>query len=109
MKRHHRAKVTEGSGNIFADLGFADPGREQLRASLMLQIYRIIKSRGLTQKQAAAVLGVRQPQVSILMRGQSGNFSAERLMDFLTALGQNVEVTLKPASKKHGEVIVLVA
>jgi predicted XRE-type DNA-binding protein len=58
----------------------------------------------LTQAEAGAILGIRQPHVSGLMRGQSGNFSVERLMDFLTALGQDVEITVRPASKAHGGV-----
>jgi len=102
-----RSKVTESSGNIFADLGFADPAQEQIKAHLMLQIYRIIKKRKLTQTQAAEILGIRQPHVSGLMRGQSGAFSVERLMEFLTALGQDVEITVRPTRKEHGEVSVV--
>jgi predicted XRE-type DNA-binding protein len=97
-------RVKEGSGNVFADLGFRHPEREQFKARLTLQIYRLIKQRGLTQAKAGAILGIRQPHVSGLMRGQSGNFSVERLMDFLTALGQDVEITVRPASKEHGGV-----
>jgi predicted XRE-type DNA-binding protein len=82
--------VKEGSGNVFADLGFPHPEREQLKGRLRLQIYRLIKDRGLTHAKAGAMLGIRQPHVSGLMRGQSGNFSVERLMHFLTALGQDV-------------------
>lgn len=104
MKKNHAIRVKEGSGNIFADLGFPNPEREQLKARLTLQIYRLIKYRGLTQAKAGAILGIGQPHVSGLMRGQSGNFSVERLMDFLTALGQDVEITVRPARKEHGGV-----
>ena len=107
MKAKRSTKVTESSGNIFADLGFADPAQEQIKAHLMLQIYRIIKKRMLTQTEAAEILGVRQPHVSGLMRGQSGAFSVERLMEFLTALGQDVEITVRPTRKEHGEVSVV--
>ena len=107
MKTKRTAKVTESSGNIFADLGFADPAQEQIKAHLMLQIYRIIKRRKLNQTEAAEILGVRQPHVSGLMRGQSGAFSVERLMEFLTALGQDVEITVRPTRKEHGEVSVV--
>ena len=107
MKAKRSTKVTESSGNIFADLGFADPAQEQIKAHLMLQIYRIIKKRKLTQTEAAEILGVRQPHVSGLMRGQSGAFSVERLMEFLTALGQDVEITVRPTRKEHGEVSVV--
>ena len=105
--RAKRSNVTASSGNIFADLGFADPVQEQIKAHLMLRIYRIIKKRKLTQTEAAEILGVKQPHVSTLMRGQSGAFSVERLMEFLTALGQDVEITVTPTRKEHGEVSVV--
>ena len=109
MKKRTTVRVEEGSGNVFADLGFANPGQEQLKARLILQIYRTIKSRELTQAQAGEILGIRQPHVSSLMRGQSGAFSVERLMDFLTALGHDIEISVRPARKKnHGELSVLV-
>src|ERR1019366_7170391 len=104
MKKNSTIRVKVGSGNVFADLGFPHPEREQLKARLTLQIYRLIKDRGLTQAKAGAILGTRHPHVSGLMRGQSGNFSVERVMDFLTALGQDVEITVRPASKGHGGV-----
>ena len=72
----------KSSGNVFADIGFPNPDREQLKPYLTLQIYRIIKSRGLTQAEAGAILGIKQPHVSALMRNRSGNFLVERLMDF---------------------------
>ena len=103
-KTNNRIRVTEGSGNVFADLGFPNPERELLKARLTLQIYRLIKDRGLTQAAAGAILGIKQPHVSGLMRGQSGNFSVERLMDFLTALGQDVEITVRPTRREHGGV-----
>ena len=104
MKKSSKIRVKEGSRNIFADLGFPNPDREQLKARLTLEIYRLIKRRGLTQAKAGAILGIKQPHVSSLMRGQSGNFSVERLMDFLTALGQDIEITVRPTRKEHGDV-----
>ena len=109
MKRKTPIRVEESSGNVFRDLGFPDPERELLKARLTLRIYRLIKQRHLTQTEAGKVLGIKQPHVSGLMRGQSGAFSAERLMDFLTALGQDVEITVRPARRDHGQVSVLVA
>jgi predicted XRE-type DNA-binding protein len=107
MAKKAKARVTESSGNVFADLGFPNPQREQIKAHLTLRIYRLIKERGLTQTQAGEVLGIKQPHVSVLMRGQSGTFSVERLMDFLTLLGQDVEITVRPKRKSHGEVSVV--
>jgi len=108
-KKRARIRVKEGSGNVFADLGFANPEREQLKARLTLEIYRLLKKRDLTQAGAGVVLGIKQPHVSSLMRGQSGAFSVERLMDFLTALGQDVEITVRPTRKHHGAVSVVLA
>ena len=99
----------ESSGNVFADLGLPHPEQELLKARLTLQIYRIIKARRVTQTQAGEILGIRQPQVSLLMRNRSGNFSVERLMDFLTALGHDVEVRVTPTRKAHGQLSVVVA
>jgi len=103
-KKRTRMTFEKSSGNVFADIGFANPEREQLKAHLTLQIYRISKSRGLTQVEAGAILGIKQPHVSALMRNRSGNFSVERLMDFLIALGQDVEITVRPTRKEHGQV-----
>src|SRR5262249_48083898 len=94
-------------GNVFADLGLPNPEQELLKAKLTLQIYRLIKKRGLKQAEAGKILGIKQPHVSSLMRNRSGSFSVERLMDFLTALGQDVEITVRPTNKEHGEVFVV--
>lgn len=99
----------EGSGNVFADLGLPHPEQDLLKARLTLQIYRIIKARDLTQLQAGEILGIKQPQVSLLLRNRSGTFSVERLMDFLTALGHDVEIRVKRTRKAHGQMSVVVA
>ena len=102
------ATVTESSGNEFADLGLPNPEQELMKARLTLQIYRIIRELGLTQAQAAKALGIKQPHVSLLMRNRAGSFSAGRLMQFLTALGQDVEITVRPARKEQGEMSVMI-
>jgi predicted XRE-type DNA-binding protein len=101
--RKMSARVTKGGSNVFADLGLPNPEQELLKARLTLQIYKIVKERGLTQAQAGALLGIKQPHVSALMRNRAGNFSIGRLMEFLTALGQDVEITVKPTRRAHGE------
>jgi predicted XRE-type DNA-binding protein len=101
-----RVRVENSSGNVFADLGLPHPEHELLKAKLTLQIYRLIKERGITQTEAGKILGIRQPHVSALMRNRAGNFSVERLMEFLTALGQDVEISVRPA-KGQGEVSVV--
>ena len=96
-----------GSDNIFADLGLPHPEQDLLKARLTLQIYRIIKARDLTRAEAGEVLGIKQPQVSLL-RNRSGTFSVERLMDFLTALGHDVEIRVKRTRKPQGQMSVVV-
>jgi predicted XRE-type DNA-binding protein len=85
--------------------GAEKPNAEQelLKAQLALQIYRIVKQRGLTRTQAAKALGIKQPHVSLLMRNRAGTFSVGRLIDFLTALGQDVEITVRPTRKQRGD------
>ena len=101
--RKMSARATKSGGNVFADLGLPNPEQELLKARLTLQIYKIVKERGLTQAQAGALLGIKQPHVSALMRNRAGNFSIGRLMEFLTALGQDVEITVKPTRRAQGE------
>jgi predicted XRE-type DNA-binding protein len=95
-KRKYEISVTAGSGNVFADLGFAEPEEELAKAQLASHIRSVIKRRRLTQVGAAAIMGVDQPKVSALLSGRLANFSSERLMRLLTALGQGVDILVKP-------------
>jgi predicted XRE-type DNA-binding protein len=97
MKRAYE----KSSGNVFADLGLPHSEQELLKAGLTVQIYRTIKKRGLTQKMAAELLGATQEQVSTLIRCRPVSVSIGRLMEFLTILGQKVEVTVTPAPVKR--------
>jgi len=90
------SNIEEGSGNIFADLGFENPEEEFTKAELTRQIYNIIKQQELTQAIAANILGLKQPDVSRLMRGQYAGFSSDRLFRFLNALDCDVEIVIKP-------------
>ena len=108
MTKRKPGNVEKSSGNVFADLGFPNPERELLKARLTLQIYRIIKDRGMTQTEAGKLLGIQQPHVSSLMRGSSGMFSVERLLEFLTRLGQDVEISVGPKRKPRSEMSVIV-
>jgi predicted XRE-type DNA-binding protein len=106
-KKKASIRIQKSTGNVFADLGFPHPEKELLKAKLTLEIYRLIRKRDLTQTEAGKILGIQQPHVSALMRNRAGSFSVERLMDFLTALGQDVKITVKPARRRHGEVSVV--
>jgi predicted XRE-type DNA-binding protein len=99
-------RVIEGSGNVFTDLGLPNSAQELMKAHLTLQIYRILLERGMTQSETAKVLGIAQPHVSLLVRNRAGSFSVGRLMEFLTDLGQDVEITLRPTRKERGEMSV---
>jgi predicted XRE-type DNA-binding protein len=93
---------------VFADLGLPNSEQELLKAKLTVEIYRLIKARGLTQSKAAELLGTTQAQVSELMRCRPVAISVGRLMEFLTILGQDVQVTVKPAPRKPGHMSVVV-
>lgn len=84
-----------GSDNVFADTGVPNPEEALARARLMSRVIGIIRERRLTQKRAAEILGTNQPTVSDLMRGKMSKFSLERLIAFLTALDQDVEITVR--------------
>ena len=88
-------KVTASSGNVFADLGFANPEEELLKAKLVREIRSIIKRRKLTQAKAAAMLGLKQPDVSALVTGRVGKFSIDRLIRCLNRLDYKVDVVVR--------------
>ncbi len=102
----------KSTGNVFADWGFPNSEQELVKAELTVQIYQLLKERGLTQSEAAKLLGTTQAQVSTLMRCRPVSVSVGRLMEFLTILGQDVELTIKPAAHRnkgqHGHMSVTV-
>jgi len=101
--------VTPGSGNVFADLGFAEPEEELTKAQLASHIRQIIQRRRLTQVAAGALMGIDQPKVSALLNGRLANFSTDRLMRLLTALGQDVEIVVRarPSNLDKGRIRVI--
>jgi predicted XRE-type DNA-binding protein len=111
MDREQEASVpvTESSGNVFADMGLPEAEGELTKAQLASHIRQVIKRQRLTQVAAAAVMGIDQPKVSALLNGRLADFSSERLMRLLTALGQDVDVTVraKPRDRAKGRIRVL--
>lgn len=105
------SKTPKAGRNVFADLGLPNPEQELIKAELTFHIYTLIQARRITQAEAGRILGVKQPQVSLLMRNRGGSFSVGRLLEFLNALGQDVEIILRPAPKKaqRGEMSLRVA
>ena len=95
--------------NFAANIGASRKYEELIKAQLTLQIYSLLKGSGMTQVEIGKILGVPQPQVSLLLRNRSGNFSVGRSMEFLTALRQDVEIIVRPTRKEHGALSVVSA
>ena len=94
--------ITPSSGNVFEDLELPDAPDLLVKARLVSLIAHIIESRGLTQAQAAGVLGTTQPVVSNLRRGLLSGFSIDRLLRFLNALGHDVEIRVRVRGSRRG-------
>lgn len=95
--------VHEGSGNIFADLGLSDAGPHFLKAQIVAELYRLAGERALTQAQAGVIMGISQPEVSRLFKGHFREYSIDRLMAFLTAFDQDVEIISRPRRRPRGD------
>jgi predicted XRE-type DNA-binding protein len=103
--------ITRGSGNVFADLGYADAEERQTKLRLAHTINEVIARRRLTQAAAAERLRINQPKVSALANYKLNGFSVERLMSFLTALDQDVEIVIKhkPRSRSAARISIIAA
>jgi predicted XRE-type DNA-binding protein len=99
MKQTRGTKVTASSGNVFADLRLSNPGEALAKAELAHRIGQVIAARGLTQAAAARLLGLYQPKVSALVRGRLKGFSVGRLFRCLNALGQEIEIVVRPVPR----------
>ena len=100
-------RIERGSGNVFEDLGRPDAEAHLLKAELVTRIDKIIRERGLKQIEAAKVLGLSQPDVSRLLRGSFREYSVDRLLRLLTALGRDVEIVIRePRLRRRGRVRV---
>jgi len=103
-------KMTKSSGSVFADLGLPKPEERLLKAQLASQIARTIASRKLTQSTAAAIMGIDQPKVSHLLHGRLAGFSVDRLLTWLTELGQDVDIIVRtPPRRRAGRLRVRLA
>ncbi len=100
-KNRNGIEFEESSGNVFADLGLEDADELYLRAALGVQVMGVIQDRGYSQKEAAQVLGIKQPEVSALLNAKFHRFSQERLIGFLNKL--DLKVTIQISPHKPGE------
>jgi predicted XRE-type DNA-binding protein len=91
-----KMEIHESSGNVFADLGLPDSEQRLLKAKIVNELHRLIKERGLTQVKAAKLIGIHQPDLSHLLRGDFEDYSTERLMKMLTVFEQDIEIVMKP-------------
>ncbi len=109
--KRRRIRMTEGSGNVFADVGIERPDEYLAKAELARQIIGVLDARRLTQREAARILGVSQPKVSALQNGRLDGFSTDRLIRFLNVLGRDVSivVTAKPRSRRRASLTVRAA
>ena len=94
--------VEHGSGNVFADLDLPDADAHLLKAELVGRIDAIVRERGITQTEAARLLGLSQPDVSRLLRGDFREYSLERLFRLLTALGRDIDIVIRPPRSAAG-------
>ncbi|MDP7602854.1 MAG: helix-turn-helix transcriptional regulator [Alphaproteobacteria bacterium] len=95
--------VERGSGNVFADLGLHSAESHLIKAELVSRLVRIIRECRLTQTQAGEIMGISQPDVSRLVRGDFREYSVERL---LLALGRDVEIVIREAKSGRGRLTV---
>jgi predicted XRE-type DNA-binding protein len=98
-----------GSGNVFQDLGLPNAEEHLVKAQLVFKIDSLMKKHGLKQADAAELFGVRQPDVSKMLRGDFRQFSVERLLRFLVALNQDVEIVVTPHRGKKKPAMLRVA
>ena len=94
--------VERGSGNVFADLGLPEADAHLIKAELVSRIDDIVRNRGITQTEAARLLGLSQPDVSRLLRGDFREYSLERLLRLLTVLGRDVDIVIRQPRSANG-------
>lgn len=102
-------EVLRSSGNVYADLGLADAEKLKIKTGLVIEIRKAMRRLGLTQQAAAKRMGITQPKVSDMMRGDFTNLSERKLMDCLNRLGYDIEIKVKPASEPVGHLTLAVA
>lgn len=102
-------EVRRGSGNVYADLGLPDADKLKIKTGLVIEIRKAIQSQGLTQQEAAKRMGLTQPKVSGMLRGDFSNLSERKLMDCLTRLGYDIEISVKPAAAGTGHLVLAAA
>ncbi len=101
LNRNRQMKIEKGSNNVYADIGMPDAGEMLVKAHLAAKIGEIVKQRRLTQQQAAEILGMTQPKLSNMLRGQFRGISEARMLDCLNRLGRDVEIVVRKAARSR--------
>jgi predicted XRE-type DNA-binding protein len=96
-----RIEIHEGSGNVYRDLGMADADEMLVKAQLVSKIREIIDARSMTQVEASRIVGLPQPKLSGVLRGQFRGVSERKLIDCLTSLGRDVEIVVRDAPRRR--------
>ena len=102
-------EVQRSSGNVFADLGLPDADKLKIKSGLVIEIRKAMRQQRLTQQEAAKRMGITQPKVSDMMRGDFSNLSERKLMDCLNRLGYDIEIKVRPASDSVGHLVLAIA
>lgn len=108
-KKTEPAAVEFGSGNVFADLGLPEADKLKIKSGLVFEITRAIRELQLSQAEAGRRMGISQPKVSAMMRGDFANLSERKLMDCLTRLGYDIEIKVTPAAEQVGQLLLSIA
>ena len=101
-------EIETSSGNVFADLGLADAEKLKTKSGLVIEITRAVRRLGLTQEEAGRRMGIPQPKVSAMMRGDFANLSERKLMECLNRLGYDIEIKVRPTAEPIGHLTLAI-
>jgi predicted XRE-type DNA-binding protein len=109
MRISEGIEMEMGCGNVFADLGLPDADKLKIKSGLVIEITKAMRKLGLTQKAAAERMGIPQPKVSAMLKGDFSNLSERKLMDCLNRLGYDIEINVRPAAQPLGHLMLAFA
>lgn len=101
--------IESSSGNVFADLDLPDAKKLKIKSGLVIEITRAVRRLGLTQEEAGRRMGISQPKVSAMMRGDFANLSERKLMECLNRLGYDIEIKVRLAAEPIGHLMLAIA
>ena len=101
-------EVEISSGNVFADVGLPDADKLKIKSGLVIEITKAVRNLGLSQEEAGRRMGLRQPKLSGLLRGDFSNVSERKLMDCLNRLGYDIEIKVRPATAPVGHLMLAI-